>query len=123
MFLYQRPTVGFSRDISVTAVAAAEELVTPGLYHIFNMGPNIAYIQMYPADTPTHTAAITDMPVYPCISPWYHTLPVCIQIGMRDVKSVSTGLTGGHPADLNFLHHICDVTCTATLRITRVTKN
>jgi len=123
MFLYQRPTIGQSIDTDATAAVGSIELVVPGLYHVVNLGPNIAYIKTFSADHTVHTVTISAMAIFPCIAPWFHTTPQCIQIGMRDVKSVTTGLGGGHPSDLNFLHHICDTGCTATLRITRVTKN
>lgn len=122
MFLYKRPTVGPSIDISVTQAAGVQEFFQQGLYLIQNMGPNIAYIRMHHQPSGgTFTMTIKEMPLFPYGS--YDMSQIPIQIGLRDVKNVGTGLQGGHPPDLKYLHHICATGETATLRATRLTKD
>jgi len=122
MFLYKRPTIGPSLDISVSDSAAVQEFFTPGLYIIQNMGPNIAFVRMHREGSGgTFTMTIKEMPLFPFGS--QENSAVFVQIGLRDVKNVSSGIGGGHPPDLKFLHHMCDAGETATLRATRITKD
>lgn len=64
---------------------------------------------------------LLQMPLFPFGSG--ENSAIHVQIGLRDIKNVTTGIQGGHPPDLKFLHHICAATETATLRATRLTKD
>jgi hypothetical protein len=120
MFLYQRPTIGPSIDVAVTATAGYTEIVQSGRYIIQNLGPKICYLRMFPNGA-GYAASIKDMPLFPFGSGDMSS--IIVQVGLIDVKMVSTGIGGGHPKDARYLHHICGSTETANLRVTRLTKD
>jgi len=115
--LYEIPTIGKSFDIAATAVVSSHEFFEPGLWIIQNMGPDVAYLKMFPSDT--QIATIGDFPLFPYGS--QDMSSIMIQIGMIDRKLKASGL--GHYPDKKFLSVICGAGDTATLRATRMTKD
>jgi len=121
--VYGRLTIGITYSQAVTPVAAAFKMPKPGLYRVANLGPNIVYMRMDARDGATYSATITDMPLFPAGSGDECSLHV--EVGAQDVKDIAagTGLGGGHPAGPGYLHFVCAAMQSATLRITRMTKD
>lgn len=72
-------------------------------------------------DTDNIELRLKEMPLFPYGSGDMSSIP--IQIGLRDVKNVTSGIQGGHPPDLKYLHSVCAAGESATLRATRLTKD
>lgn len=108
-----RATIAESITISASDTNTSKTFRRSGLYLVQNMGPDIVNLRVYPESGGTYTATTTDFPLSPLGSGDLSAMPFL----------VSSNTKSNFSAGNNTLHAICATGKTATLVVTKITRD